>query len=401
MNMTTAYSGVRSSLFGKFARLHADLGPWPRPVSLTDIEYAVLRHIRLHPGKSRTEIAAALGLSKSMLTKAVANFDRFKLVREERATLDDGERGQPPLRLSLNDNAFHSIGIYIRQGLYAVTRSDLSGNIQERVSRQVDALIEPILDDIARLIETSPSPILGVGHAVPALVGEDGTLFEVTPTQAALPLSELAERISARFRLPVYWDNGAYCAAAFEAHRPHTDHRCLFYISLDFGIGGGVVTKGTVFRGAYNQASNIGALIPETGPRPNLSDLARHLGCSLERLSEDFLSALFQEGDSRLLAWIDDRGKKLSRPLATVVQLFNPDAIVVGGFFPRKVLERLCERIDLGALDVAGRRPLTRPTLAVTRLLGPAGLAEAASLLPIAAELLGQHSPRANAYRTR
>lgn len=379
--------------------MNADLGLWPRPVSLTDIEYAVLRHIRLHPGKSRTEIATALGLSKSMLTKAVANFDRFKLIREERAVLDDGERGQPPLMLSLNDDAFHSIGLYIRQGLYAVTRSDLSGNIQARVSRQADAPIEPILDDIARLIETSPSPILGVGHAVPALVGEDGTLFEVTPTQAALPLSELAERIGARFRLPVYWDNGTYCAAAFEAHRPRTDHRCLFYISLDFGVGGGLVTKGAVFRGAFNQASNIGALIPETGPRPNLSDLARHLGCPLEQLSEDFLSALFREGDARFIDWIDDRGERLSKPLATVVQLFNPDAIVVGGFFPREVLERLCTRIDLGALDVAGRRPLTRPTLAVARLPGPAGLAEAASLLPIAAELLGQHSPKADTRR--
>ncbi|WP_375337331.1 ROK family protein [Rhizobium lentis] len=205
----------------------------------------------------------------------------------------------------------------------------------------------------------------------------------------------------ARCRLPVYWDNGAYCAAAFEAHRPLTSHRCLFYISLDFGIGGGLVTKSAIFRGAFNQASNIGALIPETGPRPNLSDLARHLGCPLDELSEDFLSALFQEGDARLIDWIDDRGERLSKPLATVVQLFNADAIVVGGFFPRAILERLCARIDLGALDVAGRRPLTRPTLTATRLSGPAGLAEAAALLPIAAELLGQHSPRTNTRRPR
>ncbi|WP_126908232.1 ROK family transcriptional regulator [Rhizobium chutanense] len=381
--------------------MHADLGPRPRPVSLTDIEYAVLRHIRLHPGKSRTEIAAALGLSKSMLTKAVANFDRFKLVREERATLDDGERGQPPLRLSLNDDAFHSIGLYVRQGYYAVTRSDLSGNIRERVARQVDAVIEPILDDIARLIAGSPSPILGVGHAVPAIVGEDGTLFEVTPTQAALPLQELAETISARFRLPVYWDNGAYCVAAFEAQRPRTNHRGLFYITLDFGVGGGLFAKDAVFRGAHNQAANIGALIPETGDRPSLPDLARHLGRPLDRLSDDFLARLFLDGDRRLLDWIDDRGEKLSKPLATVVQLFNPDAIVVGGFFPREILERLCARVDLGALDVPGRRPLIRPTLLVTQLLGPAGLAEAASLLPIAAEMLGQHPPMANARRPR
>ncbi|MBX5010579.1 hypothetical protein [Rhizobium lentis] len=116
--------------------------------------------------------------------------------------------------------------------------------------------------------------------------------------------------------------------------------------------GGGLVTKDAVFRGAFNQASNIGALIPETGPRPSLSDLARHLGCRLDELSEDFLSALFQGGDARLIDWIDDRGERLSKPLATVVQLFNPDAIVVGGFFPRAIYRSGFVSASISALSM-------------------------------------------------
>jgi hypothetical protein len=34
-------------------------------------------------------------------------------------------------------------------------------------------------------------------------------------------------------------------------------------------------------------------------------------------------------------------GERLSKPFATVVQLFNPDAIVVVGFFSREILQRL------------------------------------------------------------
>lgn len=368
----------------------------PPPIGLTDIEHAVLRHIRLHPGKSRTEIAADLALSKSMLSKAVAKFDEAGLVVEERATLEGGERGQPPIRLSLNDNAFHSIGVYINRQHCAVVRTDLGGKVHQALLSELHdegpAIIDGVLENVAALVDHSPAPILGIGHALSAIVASDGGLFEITPTQVKLPLPEIASALTARFGLPVYWENAAYCVAAFEAHRPEQNRRCVFHLTMDFGIGGGLVMNGTVFRGAYNQASNIGALIPETGPRPSIIDLARHLDRSTAQLTEAYLSKLFADGDPRLLGWIDARGPLLSVPLAATVQLVNPDVITVGGFFPREVLEALCAKVDFDVLDTPGRRPLTKPVLTVTDLLGPSGFAEAAALLPVSARLLGQQA---------
>lgn len=148
--------------------------------------------------------------------------------------------------------------------------------------------------------------------------------------------------------------------------------------------------NGSVFRGAYNQAANIGGLIPETGPRPSLTDLAKYLDCELEDLSQERLSELFDAKDTELSAWIKDRGTRMSEPLSASVQFFNPDAILIGGFFPRAILEAICTNIRLDVYDVAGRRPLTRPTVEVSRTLGPQGTAEAASFLPTAALILGQ-----------
>ncbi|HMF68620.1 MAG TPA: ROK family transcriptional regulator [Phyllobacterium sp.] len=376
--------------------MHIHNGSWPSAVTLTVLEHSVLRYIRQHPGESRTEIAAALGISKSMLTKAVTRFQTVGVVNEVRTALADGERGQPPVKLTLNGKAFYSVGLYINTNQIAVVLTDLSGGIQrvwehDTVSHRL-TIAETVLQDVAEALETSTAPVLGIGMAVPAIVNEWGELFEVTPTQRDLPLREIASRIQSEFSLPVYWDNGAYCIANYEYNRPHSESRCLFYLSLDFGIGGGLVWNNQLFRGAFNQAGNIGALMPETGSRPNLADLSRTLRRPLESLGMVDIMALMEEKNPELLAWICERGTGLSAPLATVVQLFNPDTIVLGGSFPDVVLNGLIEQIDLDLLDTIHRRPLTKPVIRTTELLGSRGLAEAAALIPISARLLGQEA---------
>ncbi|MBB3238031.1 ROK family transcriptional regulator [Phyllobacterium endophyticum] len=366
----------------------------PEGIRLTDVEFAVLRHIRRYPGQSRTQIARHLGVSKSLLTKAAGNFRAIGLVREERSVPQSGERGQPAVRMWLMKDAYHTIGIHLSGTQYSLVRTDLDGNVVEvrlpSIEGEIDAIVETILHNVRDLLETSQVPVLGIGMAIPAIVNEDGALFEVTPTQAKLPFQRLANAMTDHFDLPVYWDNGAYCIASFEAQRSGTSSKCLFYITLDFGIGGGAVYESRLLRGGFNQAANIGALLPETGPRPNLVDLAHYLDVSLEVLNEPYLTGLLKQNDRKLGDWICERGRLLSSPLASVVQLINPDTIILGGFFPREILELMLAQIDLGILDTEGRKPLTKPDLRVATLLGSSGLAQASALLPISARLLGQ-----------
>jgi predicted NBD/HSP70 family sugar kinase len=372
----------------------------PEDIRLTEVEFAVLRHIRRYPGQSRTQIASHLGLSKSLLTKAAGNYRAVGLIKEERSVPQSGDRGQPAIRMWLVKDAFHTIGIHLSGTQCSIVRTDLHGNVVEgkfpSVEGEIDAVVQTIVHNVRDLLETSQVPILGIGMAIPAIVSENGALFEVTPTQATLPFQRLANAMTGLFDLPVYWDNGAYCIASFEAQRSGTSSKCLFYITLDFGIGGGAVYEGKLLRGGFNQAANIGALLPETGPRPNLVDLAHCLGVSLDVLTEPYLTALMKRNDRKLGDWICERGKLLSSPLASVVQLINPDTIILGGFFPREILELMLAQADLGILDTEGRKPLIKPDLRVTTLLGSSGLAEASALLPISARLLGQRMIRAS-----
>ncbi|MGV2129455.1 ROK family protein [Agrobacterium vitis] len=373
----------------------SELPPWPQPITLTGAETEILRYVRQHPGKSRTEIALALQMSKAMLTKATGKFDEIGLVVERQDEAgDDRERGPRPSRITLAKDAFHTLGVYLDTARSAVVRSDIAGNVKKTKTNCADAwgedLVQAMLTDIDVAIADSPAPLLGIGIAVPAIVAEDGELFEVAPSQRSLPLSQIAVEISETFKLPVYWDSGAHCVAYYEAHRPLAASECLFHLTMDYGVGGGLVWKGQLFRGASNQAANFGSLVPETGPRPSLVDLSRYLGEQLENLTLDHIEKLWTSGHAGLRDWTVERGKGLSMPLAAVVQLFNPDTILIGGFFPRSVLEGLMDQIDLGALDIPSRRPVTKPVMRLTDLVGAPGRAQAASLLPIAARLLGQ-----------
>ncbi|MGO6723094.1 hypothetical protein ACC717_09470 [Rhizobium ruizarguesonis] len=103
----------------------------------------------------------------------------------------------------------------------------------------------------------------------------------------------------------------------------------------------------------------------------------------MHQLSEDHLLELYEAGD--LDTWIADRGPRLPQ----AAQFFNPDAIIIGGIFPKEIRQALVDLAVLDVYDVAGRRALTKPPIEVSRLLGPLGTAEAASLLPVSARLLG------------
>ncbi|MBY5841306.1 hypothetical protein J3P71_20900 [Rhizobium leguminosarum] len=57
--------------------------------------------------------------------------------------------------------------------------------------------------------------------------------------------------------------------------------------------------------------------------------------------------------DARIAVVAVDFSKQgLSKSFAAVVQLFNPDTILIEGFFPKSVLQALLEQVDLTSLNV-------------------------------------------------
>ena len=109
-------------------------------------------------------------------------------------------------------------------------------------------------------------------------------------------------------------------------------------ITLGTGVGGGIVIDGRIYRGAFGAAGELGHMtIKFDGPRCSCSSF----GCLEEYCSERFflkkggLPQKFyddaEKGDKKALKIYNEYGKYLGIGLANVINLLDPEVIVIGG----------------------------------------------------------------------
>ena len=363
---------------------------------LTPTERAILNHVWRHPECSRAEVSQQLGLSKAMLTKAVGRFLDERLVAEDRQNRLPSGRGQPAIRLRLVPGARLGVGVSLSTQGLDIAVSDLACQIVATVSHSPLDTHEPeqtaarVVEEVRRLLATPAvpdAPLAGVGIFLPGLVSNEQEIQEITPSQRSMPFEAVKTALSTAFGKPVYFENQALAYHA--AIQPTNRYNVLLYVTLDYGVGGGLVDHGRIFRGGFNQAVNIGGLLPEPQPRPSVIDFARTLGEPEMDVTEARLERMMAAGDTKLLTWIDQRAPLLSMPLSIAVQMFNPEVIVLGGLFPKSVYAAMIDRIDLSLCDVPGRLPLMKPEMRVATLTGGHAPASAAAAVPIARLFFG------------
>lgn len=358
---------------------------------LTPTERAILDHVRRHPECSRAEVSQRMGLSKAMLSKAVGRFLGEGLVAEDREDRLPSGRGQPAIRLRLLPEARLGVGVNLSTRGLDLAVSDLGCQILATASDPPPTGLAPeqaaarVVAAVRRLLaspEVPDAPLAGIGISLPGLMSLTQEIQEITPSQREIPFEAVKSALGAEFGRPTYFEDQSL--AYHDAIQPTNRHGVLFYLTLDYGIGGSLVDNGHIFRGGFNQAANIGALLPETGPRPDVIDLARTLGEPETEMTETRLARMMAGGDRRLIDWIEMRAPLLSKPLSIAVQLFNPEVIVLGGLFPNSVYAAMIDRIDLSLCDVPGRMSLIKPQMRVATLTGEHARASAAAAIPMA-----------------
>ena len=209
---------------------------------------------------------------------------------------------------------------------------------------------ERFLDQLAEIV-TSHGPADAVGLAVPSVVDfETGTArFSVNVPLQNVPLrAVLSERLGG---IPVFVDNDAACAALAEAldddHAPLAS--VVVMVTVGTGVGGGIVLDGRIFRGATGAASELGHIIiaadvtngappaPERFPHPAALE-SWAAGRELDELGEQrgigkgpAVVARAKDGDPQAIDAIRIIGERLGVGIASVLNLLDPDLVVIGG----------------------------------------------------------------------
>lgn len=293
---------------------------------------------------SRSDLARRTGLSPSVLTRRVQHLIQEGVVREEGKGTSSG--GRRPTLLSFNPDYAGTIGIKIERSRLLAARVDLGGRI---VARDTVELEDPAdaASTVAQIEATTErlmiGRILGVGVSVSGYVDAKQRIDFYSPILGwrDIPLGALLERALHR---PVHVENDVNALSLAEriygAGRRFAHFVCL---TVGEGIGAGIVLDGTLYRGAFGAAGEIGhtTLDPDgptcrCGERGCLEVYAsdRFLDAEAKRLGHDGIPALMdaaRNADRDAREVFARMGHTLGLGAKNLVNLLNPEAIVLGG----------------------------------------------------------------------
>ena len=344
---------------------------------------AVARLVAAEGPRSRATIALRTGINKSTVSSLVAELIDRGLLAETGEQEHPGRVGRPARTVTLGTGVA-AAGLELNVDHLAVCVVDLAGRVlhAERVPT-VGAARRPaeVLDELAHLARAAIAAarargvrVLGAGLALPGLVDQrDGRLL-LAPNLGwrEVPVrAELARRLADPGMLLAV-DNEANLAALAEhwdgAARDLHDFVC---VSGEIGIGGGVVVGGELLRGAHGFGGELGHVVVDPGGKPcacgsrgcletiaGRAAVLRRAGCP-PAAGAGVLRSRAEAGDTATLAALGDAGQALGFALAAVVNVLDPEAVLLGGYLAplapwleRPLAAELADRVLAGGCEV-------------------------------------------------
>ncbi|REK75127.1 ROK family transcriptional regulator [Paenibacillus paeoniae] len=304
---------------------------------------------------SRAKISELTGLNKATVSNLVQDLINSNLALEIGTGESSG--GRKPVMLLFNGQAGYAIGIDLGVNYIRGVLTDLEGALIAETNltlknQQQDFVLDKLVHCISTLIDKAPESaygIVGIGVGVPGIVDDHGTMF-FAPNLKWGQL-ELQRMLEDKFNLPVTIDNEANAGAQGEQNYGAgrgVAHQ--IYVSVGIGIGTGIILNNELYKGASGFSGELGHLsIEYKGKRCScgndgcwelyasenaLLQMAEPLG--FDSL-DDMLQAA-QEGNEEVRALFSSVGDFLGIGISSIVNIFNPELVIIGNRMSRAKL---------------------------------------------------------------
>lgn len=327
---------------------------------------------------SRAELADTTGLTRAAAGSLVSELMEAGLVREQGVALQ-GRVGRPSTVISLSDRGPAGLGLEIGVEHLGACVTDLGAEVRTRIrvpaanrGRGPGAVIEQLADvagsALTQAREVGLDPV-GAVVAVPGLVGAASDTVVHAPNLGWHDV-DLTGRLSSLLPgLPVEVENEANLGALAELRRGEVG-RDFVHVSAEAGIGAALVVDGMLLRGRRGFAGELGHMpvYPDGLPCPCGSHgcLEQYAGeeavlrnCGLQNEAGDRVAVLVDQAHAAQPAVcraLDQAGRALGIALAGVVNLVDPETVVLGGAYAD-----LATWLVPGMLSELGARVRIRP----------------------------------------
>lgn len=335
---------------------------------------AILEILRRYGPISRPDISEKLGMNVVTISHYVDNFLKNNLVFEKQ--LDESEGGRRPVLLDLNPKSAYTIGVGLNLMDIVGLLIDVKGNIItkatiDRPRASVREITEYLLEAMRRVLQRSKEyvdKIKGIGVGIAGLVNKKtGSVHwperqddNYTYTSVNIPLRDLIEN---EFNLPVFIENDA-TVACFGEQWAELNLEAKNVLYMFSGVGCGIMIDGKIYPGTHGFAGEVAI---HSYKEDELFNCGMGNPCFLKRweidlgivaeikkllltqrqYAPDFLrlieSKRIEDLDlknvftaARLknpLAQksLDTAAKRLGIKIAYLVNLLNPEMVVIGG----------------------------------------------------------------------
>ncbi len=345
---------------------------------LPTLSDSVLRLLWEERRISRAEIARRARLSRSTVSDIVGALLPTGLVAEAGVGASLG--GRRPIVLEFQDDAFVILGVDVGASHISVVLTNLRGKVLDWHHQTFAVRSDPIgtwrlISDLCAAslasVGRKRARLLGIGMALPTPVDprQPERLSQLSLPQWGGRLD--LEQIRRRFNVPVLVDNDANLGALAERWWGGAQGLEDFaYIKVATGIGSGHFVGGRIYRGASGVAGEIGHMtIDQNGPVctcGNRGCLQAHIGtrellARVAALRVEYPASMLAEpptipalvdaalvDDPLALRVVTEIAEHLGVAVASMLNLMNPSAVIIGGGLARlgeRLLQPLRERV--------------------------------------------------------
>lgn len=322
----------------------------------------VLNLIKSRGPISRTDIAHLSSLSLATVSGITADFIASGLVHE----LGEGEStgGRRPVLLRLNYRAGFVVGVKLMEQAVASALTDLDAQVlhhrvtpleDQRSPATVQKVIAAAVEATIAASDVERQRVLGIGIGLAGVVDGEAGVCRYSPffgwrnVQFAQPLAD-------HLGLPVYLENDVNTLTIAEQWFGYGHGVDDFVVvTVGRGIGAGIVANSQFYRGALGGAGELGHITLTTngppcgcGKRGCLETLAsdpavvrqaraaialgeRTTLVGVEPLTLEDIVAAAEAGDKLARRLLAESGRWLGMGIATLVNILNPQLVIVGG----------------------------------------------------------------------
>jgi len=318
----------------------------------TSAQTAITRAVHDHPGVTRAEVAAQIGIPSGFAAETVARLVASRLVCE-RPALATGRRGRPTTSLHAHPDGPLVAVAAIAHDTWQVAAVELGGTkvaaAQRRHHRNQARVLDAVTAELSRVSRRFGTRVRAAAVAVPGTVAGSELVHAPGLAWHSIDLSALWPRYQPGGEF-VAGNDASLAGVAESRHGAGAGAGALVYLHLEAGLGGTLIEAGGAVRGATGTAGEFGhmpfgepAQRCRCGARGcwNSSVDGRALARLLhQRVPADDVSysrrvlACARAGQPGALAAIRTVASSIGRGIAGLVNGLDPHLVVLGGLGP-------------------------------------------------------------------